>query len=82
VQNAEDLARDRQLAARRFFASLDHPTLGPVLADRSPLWPWHEKTLGWKSAPLLGEDNRYVFVKLLKHSEAEFRSLVKRGVLY
>jgi crotonobetainyl-CoA:carnitine CoA-transferase CaiB-like acyl-CoA transferase len=81
VQNAEDLARDSQLAARRFFVSLKHPALGSTFSDRSALWPWRERPAGWKAAPLLGEDNHHVFVELLGHSEAEFQSFVERGII-
>jgi len=81
VQNAEDLARDAQLASRRFFVSLKHPALGTVVSDRSALWPWREKRAGWQAAPRLGQDNRYVFVKLLSHSDANLQSLVKRGII-
>jgi len=81
VQNAEDLARDTQLAARRFFISMEHPALGTTHSDRSALWPWRETPAGWKAAPLLGEDNRYVFVELLGKSEADFQSLIKNGII-
>ena len=57
VQNAEDLARDPQLAARRFFVSLKHPTLGKVISDRSALWDWRHRPKNWKPSPLLGQDN-------------------------
>jgi crotonobetainyl-CoA:carnitine CoA-transferase CaiB-like acyl-CoA transferase len=57
VQNAEDLARDPQLAARRFFVSLKHPTLGKVISDRSALWDWRHRPKDWKPSPLLGQDN-------------------------
>ncbi len=81
VQNAEDLARDTQLAARRFFVSMEHPSLGTTRSDRSALWPWREKPAYWKAAPQLGEDNRYVFVELLGKSEADFDSLIKKGFI-
>ena len=58
VQNAEDLARDPQLAARRFFVSLEHPTLGKVVSDRSALWDWRRRPKNWKPSPLLGQDNQ------------------------
>jgi len=81
VQNAADLAGDRQLAARRFFVRLRHPVLGDSISDRTALWPWKEKTDGWKPAPLLGEDNAYVFGELLGISEAELRSLREKGII-
>jgi crotonobetainyl-CoA:carnitine CoA-transferase CaiB-like acyl-CoA transferase len=80
VQNAKDLSGDSQLAARRFFISLRHPVLGKSFSDRSALWPWHANPGQWKAAPSLGEDNRYVFIELLGHSESEFRALVEKGI--
>ena len=35
----------------------------------------------WKPAPLLGEDNRYVFMELLGLPEGEFLSYVKKGII-
>ncbi len=61
VQNAEDLARDPQLAARRFFISLEHPTLGKVISDRSALWDWRRRPKNWKPSPLLGQDDDVYF---------------------
>jgi crotonobetainyl-CoA:carnitine CoA-transferase CaiB-like acyl-CoA transferase len=82
VQNAEDLAKDSHLAARRFYISLVHPARETSISDRSALWPWNEKTADWKSAPLLGADNRYVLQKLLGYSDARIQSLIKKRVLY
>ena len=81
VQNAEDLAKDSQLAARRFFTRLKHPKFGTRFADRSALWPQNEKHESWRAAPDLGEDNRYVFVELLGRSEAEFQEILNEGIL-
>lgn len=81
VQNAEDLARDSQLAARRFFISMEHPTIGTAYSDRSALWPWREKPTDWKAAPKIGEDNRYVIVELLGRSDKDFHSLIKKGII-
>jgi crotonobetainyl-CoA:carnitine CoA-transferase CaiB-like acyl-CoA transferase len=81
VQNAADLAGDRQLAARNFFVRLRHPALGDSISDRTALWPWREKTDGWKPAPLLGEDNSYVFGELLGISETELRRYREKGII-
>jgi len=35
----------------------------------------------WKRAPLLGEDNDYVYLELLGLTESEFRSYVQRGII-
>jgi crotonobetainyl-CoA:carnitine CoA-transferase CaiB-like acyl-CoA transferase len=81
VQNAGDLAKDRQLAMRRFFLPLLHPVFGKYLSERSALWPWDERPEHWKASPLLGEDNRHVLVDLLGRSDSEFQSLIKNGIL-
>ena len=81
VQNAEDLAEDPQLMARDFFIPLEHPVLGSTTSDRSPIRFKEDLTVGLKAGPLLGEDNRYVFLKLLGLTEGEFSSLIEKGII-
>jgi crotonobetainyl-CoA:carnitine CoA-transferase CaiB-like acyl-CoA transferase len=81
VQNAEDLAHDPQLLARKFFLSLPHPIHGDAMADASPIRINGERSHAWKAAPLLGEHNRYVFLDLLGLTEGEFSAYVEEGVI-
>jgi crotonobetainyl-CoA:carnitine CoA-transferase CaiB-like acyl-CoA transferase len=81
VQNAEELARDPQLLARDFFIPLEHPILGRTISDRSPIRFDDDPTVDWKAGPVLGEDNRYVFIELLGLTEVEFSSLIEKGVI-
>ena len=81
VQNAEDIARDPHLRAREFFVPLSHPVLGSVLADRSPIRFGEATTPSWKPAPLLGEDNRYVFKDLLGLTEEEYLRYCETGII-
>jgi crotonobetainyl-CoA:carnitine CoA-transferase CaiB-like acyl-CoA transferase len=81
VQNAEELARDPQLLARDFFIPLGHPILGRTISDRSPIRFDDDPTVDWKAGPVLGEDNRYVFIELLGLTEVEFSSLIEKGVI-
>jgi crotonobetainyl-CoA:carnitine CoA-transferase CaiB-like acyl-CoA transferase len=81
VQNAEDLAKDPQLIAREFFVHLEHPTLGETVSDASPIKFEESSTMGWKAAPLLGEDNRYVYMELLSLTEGELSSYIERGII-
>ena len=81
VQNAEDLSRDPQLAARKFFVQLEHPVLGRIISDRSPIRFEEDSTVDWKAAPQLGEDNRYVFLELLGFTEEELAHYVEKGVI-
>ena len=81
VQNAEDLANDPHLQARGFFVHLDHPTLGRNVSDGTPIKMGGDCLVGWKRAPLLGEDNEYVYLELLGLTEGEFRSYVEKGII-
>lgn len=81
VQNAEDLAADPHLLARNFYVHLNHPVLGDTLADSSPIRFKDCPQPEWKAAPLLGEDNRYVFLELLGFTEMELFSYMERGVI-
>jgi crotonobetainyl-CoA:carnitine CoA-transferase CaiB-like acyl-CoA transferase len=81
VQNAQDLANDPQLQARGFFAHLDHPVLGKTVSDGTPIKMGSGSPADWKRAPLLGEDNEYVYMDLLGFTESEFRSYVERGII-
>lgn len=81
VQNAEDLAKDPHLAARRFFIQLEHPVLGSTTSDTSPIKFKGETQFEWKAAPLLGEDNRYVYLELLGLTEMELSSYIEKGII-
>ena len=81
VQNAEDLAKDPQLMARDFFIHLEHPILGSTVSDRSPIRFENDLTVGWKAGPLLGEDNRYVFLELLGLTESDLSSCAEKGII-
>jgi crotonobetainyl-CoA:carnitine CoA-transferase CaiB-like acyl-CoA transferase len=81
VQNAEDLSRDPQLIARNFFTQLEHPVLGKTISSRSPIRFEEDSTVDWKAAPLLGEDNRYVFLEILGLTESDLSSYAEKGVI-
>lgn len=81
VQDAEDLAHDPQLLARDYFVRLHHPVLGDTISDASPIKFAGGSRADWKAAPLLGEDNRYVYLELLGLTEKELSSYIKRGIV-
>jgi crotonobetainyl-CoA:carnitine CoA-transferase CaiB-like acyl-CoA transferase len=81
VQNARDLAKDPQLIARRFFVNLEHPVLGQTITDAPPIHFEQEPAVDWKAAPLLGEDNRYVYKELLGFTENELSNYMDRGII-
>jgi benzylsuccinate CoA-transferase BbsF subunit len=81
VQNAQDLANDPQLEERGFFVDFDHPVLGKAVSDGTPIKIATGSHTDWKRAPLLGEDNEYVYLELLGLGEIEFKSYVDRGII-
>lgn len=81
VRTRADLIVDPHLRQRGFLVSIDHPLLGPH--DYSGL-PIHlSETPGRiaRHAPLLGQDNGYVFGEILGLSADEVADLTAQGVL-
>ena len=81
VQDARDLADDPQLHARQFFLHLEHPVMGTSITERPPIRFLKELGMPRKPAPLLGEDNRYVFIDLLGFTESEYAAYTKKGII-
>jgi crotonobetainyl-CoA:carnitine CoA-transferase CaiB-like acyl-CoA transferase len=82
VQNAEDLnERDPQVAHRGVFFELDHPVIGPARFEGTPIRFSATEQQNWRSAPLLGEDNRYVFTEIAGVSDDEYEELQAEGVI-
>ncbi len=81
VQNAEDLAQDPHLTARGYFVRPKDAGRELTMADAFPALFTGKRTPPWKAAPLLGEDNHYVFIELLGLEEGELRSYVERAII-
>jgi crotonobetainyl-CoA:carnitine CoA-transferase CaiB-like acyl-CoA transferase len=82
LQNAEDVNEwDPQLEARGTFFDLDHPVIGEARFEGTPITFSRTTQQTWRSAPLLGEDNHYVFGDLLGLSAQEIAELESDGVI-
>ncbi|MGW0017312.1 CaiB/BaiF CoA transferase family protein [Rhodococcus sp. NPDC003382] len=82
VQNARDLAEtDPQIAHRGTFFELDHPVIGVAKFEGTPIRFTETVQENWRSAPLLGEDNEYVFGEILGLDPDEIARLSKEGVI-
>jgi crotonobetainyl-CoA:carnitine CoA-transferase CaiB-like acyl-CoA transferase len=80
AQDAEDLLdHDPQLALRNVYFTADHPVIGPARFEGIPVRFSRSGPLNWRSSPLLGEDNAYVFRELLGLSEAEYSQAANAG---
>ena len=65
VQNGADLAEDPQLRARGFFVDLEHPVMGMTMSDGSAVRLSDTPAVYSRAAPVLGQDNDYVYRCLL-----------------
>jgi len=81
VQNAGDLAEDPQLRERGFFVELDHPELGKTISDAVPIRLSDTPARYTWAAPILGQDNDYVYEELLGLSDDEVAGLRQQGVI-
>jgi crotonobetainyl-CoA:carnitine CoA-transferase CaiB-like acyl-CoA transferase len=81
IQSATAVAEDPHLAARGFFAEVDHPTAGRLTYPGAPYrhaeTPWCIR----RSAPAPGQHNREVYCDELGLGEAELVALQARGVI-
>ena len=78
----EDLNEvDPQVAHRGVFFEMDHPVIGPARFEGTPVQFSSIAQDNWRSAPLLGEDNDYVFKQIVGVDDDEFDGLRAEGVI-
>ena len=81
VKDARELAEDPQLAARGFFTRASHPILGETTSDSTPIRLERTPAQFGRAAPLLGQDNHYVYRELLGIGEQELSRYIEDGVI-
>ena len=82
VQNARDLNEsDPQIAHRGLFFEMDHPVIGEARFEGEPMKFSRTRPDLWRSAPLLGEDNVYVYREILGLSSDEIAALANAEVI-
>lgn len=80
AQDAEHLIDlDPQLAARGTYFSLDHPVASRAQFEGVPIRMSKGGAQNWRSAPMMGEDNRYVFREIVGLSEEEYARAEAEG---
>ena len=72
VQTPEDLRNDPQLEHRGHYWMLDHPTMGHRAYDGPSFRLSETPAELTKAAPLLGEDNEYVYKDIVGMSDDEY----------
>jgi crotonobetainyl-CoA:carnitine CoA-transferase CaiB-like acyl-CoA transferase len=82
VQNAEDLNEtDPQIAHRGVFFEMDHPVIGRARFEGNPFTFSATAPDNWRSAPLLGEDNAFVFKDIVGLDDDEYERLSAESVI-
>ncbi len=77
----KELAEDPHLNARAFFVEKEHPEVG---VRKHAGIPWRMSGTPcevWRAAPVMGQDNDYVFGELLGMSGPQIADLVSREVI-
>jgi crotonobetainyl-CoA:carnitine CoA-transferase CaiB-like acyl-CoA transferase len=79
---ASELFSHEHLIQREAITEIDHPVIGHRKTIAPP-WGFSQTPAKvHKTAPLMGENNRYVFCELLGLSEADVRTLAGEMVIY
>ena len=81
VQSPEEMHRDPQLASRGHYWKLSHPVMGERTYDSPSFRLSKTPAELTKAAPLLGEDNEYVYKELIGLTDDEFVELLLDGAL-
>ncbi len=77
----EEMVKDPHLNERGFFVAPEHPEVGKRVLEGMP-WKSSLSQPVFGPAPLLGQDNYYVFHDLLGMSDEEFARLVGEEIIY
>ncbi len=81
VSSMEDLLNDPQLVHRGYWQTVQHPVLGRVHVGNPPYVLTQTPPRADRAAPLLGQDNEYVFGQVLGLSAEEIERLEEDGAL-
>ncbi len=81
VQNAADMFHDEHLRGRGMLSEVQHPEMSTLTYPHNPVHLSETPGELRRHAPLLGQDNAYVFGELLGMEAAEIAHLTERGVL-
>ena len=79
--STKQATHDEHLNKRGFFIHTEHPVLGKVTLAGLPLRVNNKSEGNYTRAPLLGEDNKYVFTDLLGLSALEIENLIQEKVI-
>lgn len=81
VYDVDEVVRDPHLKFREMFVDVEHPRAGTVKVPNFPVKFSETPGKIVSAAPLLGEHNKEILVKILGLSEEKIAELEKKGVI-
>jgi benzylsuccinate CoA-transferase BbsF subunit len=81
VASSKDQAEDPQLEHYKFFQRQKHPEIGEIPIYHGPLFRLSKTPYELGRPRLMGEDNEYVYTKLLGFSDEEFVQLIMEEII-
>jgi benzylsuccinate CoA-transferase BbsF subunit len=81
VQSPEEMHRDPQMTHRGHYWKLEHPYMGLRTYDGPSFRLSRTPAELTKAAPMLGEDNEYVYKDLIGLTDDEFAECMADGVI-
>jgi crotonobetainyl-CoA:carnitine CoA-transferase CaiB-like acyl-CoA transferase len=79
VRNVGEIVQESHVQARGILEEADYPTIGKIVAVKTPLFFSGKSPLFRRRAPMLGENTKEV-LKELGYSDQEIQDLIKKGV--
>lgn len=82
VNTIDRMVEDPHIAgAREMFPEIDQPGIGKLNITASPQKLTRTKSVPRKPAPLLGEDNAYIFSEFMGYDESQLEDWKENGVI-
>ncbi|MDP3039712.1 MAG: CoA transferase, partial [Deltaproteobacteria bacterium] len=79
VRNVGEIVQESHVQARGILEEVDYPTIGKIVAVKTPLFFSGKSAPFRRRAPMLGENTKEV-LKELGYSDQEIQDLIKKGV--
>jgi len=81
IYHVGEVIKDPQLKARGMFIEVDHPKAGRITVPNFPVKFSEMPVENISAAPLLGQNNKEILIKLLGYTEKQIIELEKNGII-
>lgn len=82
VYSVPDIVKDDHITKdREMFVELEHPIIGNMKVNGTPIKMMGTPYKNWKPAPSLGKDNHEILKNILNYSEEEIKDFEKNSII-